>query len=38
MLGLEFLAPPTKICSPEYVDGEFYEVGLPLYGVLGRFA
>jgi hypothetical protein len=36
MWGFEFLAPPTKIYSPEYVEGLFSEVGLPFYGVLNR--
>jgi hypothetical protein len=26
MLGFEFLAPPTKVYSPECVEGEFSEV------------
>src|SRR5215208_5614808 len=34
--GLEFLAPPTKVYSPEYVEGEFCE--LCHNGVLGSSA
>jgi hypothetical protein len=25
--GLDFPAPPTKVCSPECVEGEFCDVG-----------
>jgi hypothetical protein len=33
MLRFEFLAPPTKVYSPECVEGKFLE--LRLLGVLG---
>ena len=33
MLGFELLGPPTKVCSPECVEGEFCE--LRHNGVLG---
>ena len=37
MLGLEFLAPPTKVCSSECAEGMFCEL-LGMYLVLRRSA